>query len=265
MSTRVIYCDESGFTGYNLLDPNQPVFAIASANLDDKRAEEILRESFPNYREFEFKFSNIWRTKHKLGLFKFADNLNNLRDLSFVYVIDKRFAVLSKIVDFLIEPHITDAGYDFYEDGFCWKYCNYIYFEMTQFSPPELLDSQLNQYQAFSRNPTTKALDRLQTQLNIMALNAEQSIQNFIEQMELGARLFHKYYTLDRFKGSDELQLTTMFAIVVYWRQRFLPIRLSPTPTICSVSPWTAGKGRRRRIEEAIRLILDCSENRTGV
>ena len=46
---------------------------------------------------------------------------------------------------------------------------------------------------------------------------------------------------------------------------RFLPIRLSPTPTICSVSPWTAGKGRRRRIEEAIRLILDCSENRTGV
>ena len=44
-----------------------------------------------------------------------------------------------------------------------------------------------------------------------------------------------------------------------------LPIRLSPTPTICSVSPWTAGKGRRRRIEAAIRLILDCSENRTGV
>ena len=43
------------------------------------------------------------------------------------------------------------------------------------------------------------------------------------------------------------------------------PIRLSPTPTICIVSPWTAGKGRRRRIEEAIRLILDCSENRTGV
>ncbi len=44
-----------------------------------------------------------------------------------------------------------------------------------------------------------------------------------------------------------------------------LPIRLSPTPTICSVSPWTAGKGRHRRIEEAIRLIPDCSENRTGV
>ena len=37
-------------------------------------------------------------------------------------------------------------------------------------------------------------------------------------------------------------------------------------PGSCSVGlAWTAGKGRRRRIEEAIRLILDCSENRTGV
>ena len=58
------------------------------------------------------------------------------------------------------------------------------------------------------------------------------------------------------------------FRNVYRWRagiEATLPIRLSPTPTICSVSPWTAGKGRRRRIEEAIRLILDCSENRTGV
>ena len=53
--------------------------------------------------------------------------------------------------------------------------------------------------------------------------------------------------------------------LIEIYEEETLPIRLSPTPTICSVSPWTAGKGRRRRIEEAIRLILDCSENRTGV
>ena len=55
------------------------------------------------------------------------------------------------------------------------------------------------------------------------------------------------------------------FSVLSLTADPTLPIRLSPTPTICSVSPWTAGKGRRRRIEEAIRLILDCSENRTGV
>ena len=56
-----------------------------------------------------------------------------------------------------------------------------------------------------------------------------------------------------------------VFEDVQKYLRQSLPIRLSPTPTICSVSPWTAGKGRRRRIEEGIRLILDCSENRTGV
>ena len=58
--------------------------------------------------------------------------------------------------------------------------------------------------------------------------------------------------------------ISTEELFVYFTGHGFLPIRLSPTPTICSVSPWTAGKGRRRRIEEAIRLILDCSENRTG-
>ncbi len=44
-----------------------------------------------------------------------------------------------------------------------------------------------------------------------------------------------------------------------------MPIRLTHTPTTCSVSHRTAGKGRRSRIEESIRLISDCSEVRTGV
>lgn len=39
---KTIYCDESGFTGYNLLDPAQPVFAIASACIEEGEAEVTL-------------------------------------------------------------------------------------------------------------------------------------------------------------------------------------------------------------------------------
>src|SRR5271157_1191223 len=107
---RTIYCDESGFTGYNLLDPNQPIFAVASADISMQQAENILRESFPNYRGLELKFSKIWGSKSMGGLVKFVGHLRTLQDLSFVYMIDKRFAVLTKIVDFLIEPYFTDTG-----------------------------------------------------------------------------------------------------------------------------------------------------------
>ena len=82
------------------------------------------------------------------------------------------------------------------------------------------------------------------------AVNWHQDVQTPYEN-------FEAFYLRDFF--------TVWVPIANVTKENSLPIRLSPTPTICSVSPWTAGKGRRRRIEEAIRLILDCSENRTGV
>jgi hypothetical protein len=221
MTIRTIYCDESGFTGYNLLDANQPIFVIASADINEQRAEDILRQSFPNYQGREVKFSKVWGTKNRLGLLKFADYLAEFRDHSFAYMINKRFAVLTKIVDFLIEPYMTDAGYDFYDDGFCWKYTNYIHFGLTQFAAPELLDALLRHYQAFSRDATHEGLSKLRVQLRIMASSSEEPVQIFLEQMEMGARLFHNYHDLQKFRGSDELQTTTMLAVVAYWRQKY--------------------------------------------
>ena len=222
MPTRTIYCDESGFTGYNLLDPDQPIFAVASADIEERRADEILRDSFPAYQGAEFKFSNIWGSNNRRGLLRFANHLRAFRDLSFIYVADKRYTVLTKIVDFLIEPYITDAGYDFYADGFCWKYTNYIYFGLTQFAPPELLDTLLRHYQAFSRDPTPQSLALLQTQLRIMAASTEEPVKIFFEQMELGARLFNNYNHLATFRGTNELQVTIMAALVAHWRQRYV-------------------------------------------
>lgn len=68
MDIRTIYFDKSGYTGYNFLDRHQPVFAIASVDLSEERAEEILRNSFPRYQGDEFHFTNIWRSGHREGL-----------------------------------------------------------------------------------------------------------------------------------------------------------------------------------------------------
>ena len=54
---------------------------------------------------------------------------------------------------------------------------------------------------------------------------------------------------LNRFYGEGQFFFLTEARVRDWEDQSTLPIRLSPTPTICSVSPWTAGKGRRRRIE----------------
>jgi hypothetical protein len=39
--------------------------------------------------------------------------------------------------------------------------------------------------------------------------------------MSTGAQLFHRFNDLRTFKGSDELQLTTMLAIISHWRSKY--------------------------------------------
>ncbi len=221
MAIRNLYFDEAGFTGYNLLDPIQPVFAIASADIAEDEAEKVLKDSFPRYRADEYKFKNIWGSSNQNGLLQFAEHIANISNRVFIYMADKRFTVLTKIVDFLIEPSVTAAGYDFYSDGFCWKYANYIHYGMTEYAPPDMLARLLSIYQDFSRTPSRDNLAALQTQLRSMAEGAGEPIQIFLKQMAFGAEQFEAYHDLDAFRGSDDLQFTTMLAIVSYWRQQF--------------------------------------------
>ncbi len=219
---KTIYFDESGFTGYNLLDPQQPIFTLASSDIEEEAAEKILVETFPNYKGDEFKFSNIWRQdRHKRRLPVFAAHLAGLGDRAYIWMLDKKFVALTKIVDFLIEPFMTDAGYDFYTDGFCWKYTNYIHFGITQFGEPELLDRILSIYQDFSRNPTVEQLSSLQQQLELMAASVTNEPKIFLEQMALGAKLFREYHNIETFKSSNELHVTSMLASVGHWRQTY--------------------------------------------
>lgn len=185
MAVPNLYFDESGYTGYNLLDPVQPVFAVASADIHADEAESILRDAFPRYQGAEFKFSNIWTTGSRAGLTAFSKHIRTLGDRSFVYIIDKRFGVLTKIVDFLIEPLVTDAGYDFYSDGFAWKYSNYIHFGLTTYAP-DLLATLLAAYQTFSRNPSQSTLAELQWELRLIANSAPEQVRTFIAQMADG-------------------------------------------------------------------------------
>ena len=57
---RTVYFDESGYTGTDLLNPDQPYFTVASADLDDHEARTILYQSFPDYKGKEFKSARMY-------------------------------------------------------------------------------------------------------------------------------------------------------------------------------------------------------------
>lgn len=64
-ATKTLFFDESGYTGYDLLNPDQPIFCIASSDIGDQEAQAILEGSCPGYQGAEYKFSQFWRRKSR--------------------------------------------------------------------------------------------------------------------------------------------------------------------------------------------------------
>jgi len=215
---KTIYFDESGFTGYNLLNPDQPIFTIGSHDLSEEMSFDLLQKSFPDYRGEEFKFSRIWsRRKSRKRLVFFAECLSELIDNCFVYTCDKKFVVLTKIVDSLVEPVVHATGQDFYADGFNVKYSNMAHFAFSQFTSDEFYIELLETYQSFARKPAVETLREMQEKFQILAQDCADYTRDFMDMIVLGAQDFERHSSLANHRGSSDIHLTTMVSSVSFW------------------------------------------------
>lgn len=100
-----IACDESGFSGTNLLDAATPVFTHASVDLGIDEAVELiraLRSGFPSSLN-EFKSGHFLRgPQADVALERL---LTALSGRAYVHLVDKEYFLVTRIVDlFLHEP-----------------------------------------------------------------------------------------------------------------------------------------------------------------
>lgn len=107
--------DEAGNTGADLLNPEQPVFALASVCLGDEEAAAIVASFTSSARELKFATLRR-RTRSRDSLLRFIS-----RDVSQEHfkttLLHKRFMVTAKLVDLVIEPQLHLAGVDLYAGG----------------------------------------------------------------------------------------------------------------------------------------------------
>ncbi|WP_091672426.1 hypothetical protein [Micromonospora auratinigra] len=105
-----IACDESGFSGTNLLDPATPVISHASVDLRDGEATELIAalRSGSRFSPDEFKSRQFLRRPEAgavLGRFLAA-----LRGRAHVHLVDKEFFLVTRIVDLLLHEPSYAAG-----------------------------------------------------------------------------------------------------------------------------------------------------------
>ena len=217
-----IYLDESGYTGDDLMNPDQRFFVVASSLVGEDEAAEILRRSFPRYQGDEFKFSNIWkRDTHRAGLRTFAGEIPALADRVFLWIIDKRFCLLTKMLDYLIEPPISAAGFDFYAGGYAQRYMNSAHRDILRHGSEALYETSISRWDAFARNPSAANLAALQQHLDIVANSTQPPLSSLYDFARKGLRIFKEEMPhLEDFDDSSEIQLTSVLSSVLHWRQK---------------------------------------------
>lgn len=157
---QIIYGDESGWTGPDLLTTEQPILATATVRLDPRKALELVRQFFGSFDTNEIKFRECVKTHAgQQSILEFTKWVatNPRRQRS--YVMHKRFVVLAKIVDVLVENAAYRGGRDLYADGGHVQLMNSIHTLFPSFAGENNYVELLRRFQTLARKPTQSALD----------------------------------------------------------------------------------------------------------
>lgn len=114
----MIYFDEAGNTGDNLLDPSQPAFTLLSHDFDEEESTSILTALRDKVKSEELHFARLRKQvsnrKHFEAIFNHDLILDNR---IFYYTADKFFVTTIHIIDRLLEYVMDIMGYDLYQEG----------------------------------------------------------------------------------------------------------------------------------------------------
>lgn len=136
-----IYLDESGNTGHNLTDNDQPMFTLAGTKHSDYQASRLL-ELLQCKSPLEAHFKHLKRRKSgQDGILRLMKHSLINPDLVRVELLHKKFMITTKIVDLLIETMLHSHGHDLYVDGQNIALSNMLYYCMPTFCGQDRVDT----------------------------------------------------------------------------------------------------------------------------
>ena len=216
-----IYCDESGNTGSNLLDANQPVFTLASCRFsedDSKKLIALLESNSPN----EAHFKSLRRRKSgQDGIVRLmSSNLLNLETVK-VNVFHKEFMVVTKIVDLLIEHMMHLSGEDLYLNGRNIALSNMLFYCLPTFCDEDLVKAMYKSFVVMIREQGQEHIDNFYS--DVERVKESSTDEEFKRDIDL--ILATKAFIDDAFDGIDKFALDpsipALFSHCAQWGEAY--------------------------------------------
>ena len=126
-----IYCDESGFTGNDLLDQGSTFFAYASVAVNHEEATEYVNNIIKKYKlqGGELKGRNL--LKSSKGKKVIPEILSTFKDRIKVGVYHKKFNLACKFYEYIFEPPLSEKSSLFYQIKFHRFISNILYLDFV--------------------------------------------------------------------------------------------------------------------------------------
>ncbi|MFY3329782.1 DUF3800 domain-containing protein [Achromobacter xylosoxidans] len=152
-----IYCDEAGNSGEWLLDPEQPHFVLVSNDFGAAEAASILAHVQSN-QGAEPKFKTLRKSSDGINrLIRFFSDprLDNSRLV--IHCFDKRFMVVTKMIDLVLETLQHEMGQDLYRGGANLAMSNMMHFCLPEFCGKAVTEKLFKTFVDLIRSRTDEA------------------------------------------------------------------------------------------------------------
>ena len=109
-----IYCDESGYTGNDLLTKEQPFFSYVGVNIEPQQAQEYIKDFKIKFRIHSEEVKASQLLKRPKGRDAISYLLNDFLPYSKIFFIDKKFSLSLKLFEYIFAPvlkRISDLIY----------------------------------------------------------------------------------------------------------------------------------------------------------
>lgn len=216
-----IFLDESGNTGANLIDIQQPFFTMAGVNFSQAEAERLLA-LVDSKSPKEVHFSNLKRRRAgQEGILRLLKHSLIKKDNIKVCVFHKPFMVTTKIVDILNEYMTNEAGFDLYENGANIALSNMLHYCMPAFCGAENVEATHKLFIEMIKKRDVEAINAFYESVEVLkSKSVSKGFNSDLDMILMTKNLIHDALNnVDR-KNLDPL-IPSLFSQSVEWGKEY--------------------------------------------
>jgi hypothetical protein len=215
-----LYIDESGNTGADLLNVDQPLFALASTILDDEMSRALV-EPLRSQTQTEAKYSKLKATASgQESLLRFLSSPVLTPENCAFMLADKRYYLITQLVDKIVEPLMHESGIDLYAGDAHVGLVNLFYYAGEHAFPEGRWNQILQALIKALRKLDAESFSQFQEVVYSALPHMDDSFYEFKHMLGLGAATIED--SLAPFRGtySFDPAVDVFIALVQSWMRR---------------------------------------------